>query len=1592
MVKHFKAILAIFSLLFILLIIMPGSFANENQTDSFNLESDVTEATPLANDDNLASGRIDIYFDASAAKDGDGSKENPYREIDSSRLRNNSNIYLEEGEYRTYLDMEILENCSIYGKNPEKTVIISYYFNKTPNIIANGNFKVSNVTFSGTHFEARDEFTATNTIFNTYSTFYYSQGIIRSLSDNSVNMNLVNCTFDRCFGNYGGAIYVVRGNVTIRNSRFKDNFANGYGGAIWISNATARITDSTFEGNHAEYDGGAIYYITSDLSFDNSTFVNNHAELGGAIYSYGSKLPLTNCTFEKNSASSSGGAIYSHESDVKIIGSDFKSNSANSCGGSVYAYGLSEVEINDTSFDKEYSSGIGAAIFGETSSIKMNNVNITNCFSNFGSGLTVLFGDSSLNNVIAKNNTAKYNGGVIYQAYGDLSANGCQFMDNSALNGGAIYLNSVTISDFNSNQFTNNDAVNGFDIYLMSVNNAGINQDSINVFSVDSPDIFVGNGDYVLLKVNDTFNGTLPSRYSSAENGYVTPVKDQAYGGYCWAFTAMGVLESCVVKASGIQYVFSENNLVNLNKMYSDYGLISNEEAGSTLNALGYLLSWLGPVNGTSDPYDIHSKLSPIINGPIHVQNVLFLDINETNNITQIKDAVIRYGAVGTALYWDDASCNGPSYYFSHGHEIEQDHAITIVGWDDNYSRYNFNEIPPADGAWIVKNSWGNESGDEGYFYISYYSQSMHFEGSRIQGSPIMDRLYTFIFNDTIRLDKNYQYDFAGPTAFMFFDNGTTIKNVFRATEKEYLASVSTYFLQETAYDINIYVNGKLVLNQTSVTGQGYYTINLDKIIPLEANDTFEVAFKMKNLNDDSFMALFSEASQQTKKSHDREVSFVSFEQNPNVWYELGDMDVFSIKAFTILKEINTALNLTIEYNGSAPVNITAHVVDEYQRKLAYGNVTFNMEGQDYVLSVFDGAAKITHAFENPVIAVTATFNAVGYNQSTCFREIDRSVEKVDLDLAVSTYLNTAKVNISASQNINESVEVIVNNKPYIVNLTDGKYCMELDDLENGEYEIKASIYNSTLFIGKASDKFNISAVQSQIISSDFTTFENSNETYSIRLVDQMNSPLSGKTIKFNINGRDTEVSTGSDGLASLPIDLAGGSYKVITIFEGDEIHFPINQTNFVKVKTCLQGEINIQKSNRSAEISVGLSRDVNVDLIISVNGANHTVNSRDTLKLVGLANGNYNVAVYLNDENYKFETAFAKFNINITETRLVGSDVSAYEDNAVYSVRLIGDDRNIANMNIKYVLDNNSYDANTGEDGVVSIPISLPAGDYRIDVYFDGFKNYMASNTTNNIKIIKTIILPSNTVYTYGSQYCVKLYDMQGNPLKNTQVSFVVDGSTKKVTTDSSGNAKVQIELRSGSRTIKVTNPKTGEVKTQKINVKPRLCENKDITTYYDAGNTYKVKVLDDNGNAAKKVKVSIKIGSTTKTVTTDSKGYASLKITQKPGTYTITTTYKGYKISNKLTVKTTIVTKDLTVKKGKTIQFTAKLLNSKGKIIKGKLVNVKFNGKTYKIRTNSKGIATLKVSSKNLKITKYTVKSSYGSLTVSNKITIKR
>ena len=196
-------------------------------------------------------------------------------------------------------------------------------------------------------------------------------------------------------------------------------------------------------------------------------------------------------------------------------------------------------------------------------------------------------------------------------------------------------------------------------------------------------------------------------------------------------------------------------------------------------------------------------------------------------------------------------------------------------------------------------------------------------------------------------------------------------------------------------------------------------------------------------------------------------------------------------------------------------------------------------------------------------------------------------------------------------------------------------------------------------------------------------------------------------------------------------------------------------------------------------------------------------------------------------------------------------------------------------------------------------------------------------------------------------------------------------------VTVTADRDGFVQLSFSKGKLEVKIV-PKTKIV-------------SKNLVKYYKQSKQFKVRVYGADGKPAVGKFVNFTIGKNTYKVRTDKSGYATLKINMKPGEYTVITKFEDVKVKNKITVKTTLITKNKSKKVKKSAKFKIKVLNSKGKAYKNQLVKVKFKGKTYKLKTNKKGIAIFKIPKK-LKVGKYKIKTTYKGLTNSNRITVRK
>ena len=268
-------------------------------------------------------------------------------------------------------------------------------------------------------------------------------------------------------------------------------------------------------------------------------------------------------------------------------------------------------------------------------------------------------------------------------------------------------------------------------------------------------------------------------------------------------------------------------------------------------------------------------------------------------------------------------------------------------------------------------------------------------------------------------------------------------------------------------------------------------------------------------------------------------------------------------------------------------------------------------------------------------------------------------------------------------------------------------------------------------------------------------------------------------------------------------------------------------------------------------------------------------------------------------------------------------------------------------------------------------------------------------NNTTvepQPIEVSKTITSKDVTKYYKGSaSYSATFLDNYGNPLSGTNVKITVNGVTYTKKTNANGVASLAINLKPGTYKVVSENPVTGYKLTNTFKILSTI-KSSDITKVYADSRKFYATFLKSNGKVLANTYIKFKINGKTFSKKTNANGVASLSMKSlKAGTYKIVSYNKdGLTKTNtvKVITKTSskLVTSEYNFLKSdsKTIKVT--LLNGLGYAPEaGKIIKFTVNGKTYSAKTNSKGVASLKLPY--LKEGVYTVKYSFAGNTVYSK-----
>ena len=384
-----------------------------------------------------------------------------------------------------------------------------------------------------------------------------------------------------------------------------------------------------------------------------------------------------------------------------------------------------------------------------------------------------------------------------------------------------------------------------------------------------------------------------PPSFDLRDRGKVSPVKDQRPYGTCWAFAALGSLESRLLP--GELRDLSEDNIA-LNDGF-DNGGDPYDRGGNYNMSAAYLIRWSGPVDESADAYG-DSFTPPGLTATKHVQEVLYIPGGTSASDTaNIKYALTTYGAVATTIHWDD-SCYAAAAagYYYHGAGVAN-HAVTIVGWDDGFAASNFVFPPPDAGAWLVKNSWGADWGQSGYFWASYYDP---YCGTDAGFNVVFNRV-----EPTSSYGDIYSYDPLGQTGALRLTSNTMWgANVFTARQTASVAAVG-FFTPSPNTTYAVYAGASLQSLQqkgsASIEIPGYHTVALSSPLSVTGGGDFVVAVRLTSPDDTYPLAIEqAEPDYSSAATASPGQSYTSFDGDN--WSDLTDWDSTAnvcLKAYT---------------------------------------------------------------------------------------------------------------------------------------------------------------------------------------------------------------------------------------------------------------------------------------------------------------------------------------------------------------------------------------------------------------------------------------------------------------------------------------------------------------------------------------------------------------------------------------------------------------------------------------------------------------------------------------------------------------------
>ncbi|MBQ2832951.1 lectin like domain-containing protein [Methanobrevibacter sp.] len=408
---------------------------------------------------------------------------------------------------------------------------------------------------------------------------------------------------------------------------------------------------------------------------------------------------------------------------------------------------------------------------------------------------------------------------------------------------------------------------------------------------------------------------------------------------------------------------------------------------------------------------------------------IIFGGRNDT--IDLIKEAILRYGAVSIQFSTTQFDYTNQSYSDD---DLQPNHFVTVIGWDDNYPAEKFreghatdnNSTPSGNGAWLIKDSESstlNESecvisGSGGYLRISYYNPS--FLAKDFYAIVPQSAAVAYIFENGIDYHVNYQSDLIGLTGFD--GNYTCYSNEFTSDYSELIGAVGTYFNGSGIdYSFDVYVNGNKILSQSGVSEfAGFRTIVLDNYIPVKKGDKFKVVFKNNNLPYQAF----------SRQHYLSGMSYVS--KDGKTWSDITlENRTVCLKVYTVKDDTKIINNkdISVDYAGGACFSVNVVTADGHP--VVGASVKFKINGKTTAVETDkNGIAKIKIIDVPKKYTMTTTYNGKSVKNTVIVKQV-LTAGKVTVKKTAKKFTLNAKLKINGRLVKGKVIKFKFNGKTY---------------------------------------------------------------------------------------------------------------------------------------------------------------------------------------------------------------------------------------------------------------------------------------------------------------------------------------------------------------------------------------------------------------------------------------------------------------------------------------------------------------------------------------------------------------------------------